>query len=96
LEGCNCDSTSDRSAGPILAAQPQVRDNPINVFFFIKNMSYPIQVLKSINCHSGETDCVEIDKTTLTAFLSFRARPGIQFFCQIVMQLDAGSGLLST
>jgi hypothetical protein len=31
-------STSDRSAGPILAAHPQVRDIPINVFFFLKNI----------------------------------------------------------
>jgi hypothetical protein len=26
-------STSDRSAGPIFAAQPQVRDMPVSVFF---------------------------------------------------------------
>jgi hypothetical protein len=31
-------SASDRSAGPILAAHPQVRDIPIRVFFFMKNM----------------------------------------------------------
>jgi hypothetical protein len=31
-------SASDRSAGPILAAHPQVRDIPIRVFFFMKNI----------------------------------------------------------
>jgi hypothetical protein len=31
-------SASDRSAGPILAAHPQVRDMPRRVFFFRKNM----------------------------------------------------------
>jgi hypothetical protein len=30
-------SASDRSAGPILAAHPQVRDIPSRVFFFVKN-----------------------------------------------------------
>jgi hypothetical protein len=32
---CNA---SDRSVGPILAAHPQVRDKPINDFFFLKNI----------------------------------------------------------
>jgi hypothetical protein len=32
-------SASDRSAGPILAAHPQVRDMPIRVFFFRKNIA---------------------------------------------------------
>jgi hypothetical protein len=36
-------SASDRSAGPILAAHPQVRDIPIRVFFFMKNMSISFQ-----------------------------------------------------
>jgi hypothetical protein len=31
-------SASDRSAGPIFAAHPQVRDIPIRVFFFMKNI----------------------------------------------------------
>jgi hypothetical protein len=32
-------SASDRSAGPILAAHPQVRDMPIKVFFLKWNMA---------------------------------------------------------
>ena len=31
-------SASDRSVGPILAAQPQVRERLISVFFFLKNI----------------------------------------------------------
>jgi hypothetical protein len=34
-------SASDRSAGPILAAHPQVRDMPIRVFGFEKNIESP-------------------------------------------------------
>jgi hypothetical protein len=34
-EGASSPSrASDRSVGPILAAQPHVRANPVNVFFF--------------------------------------------------------------
>jgi len=29
---------SDRTVGPILAAQPQVRASPVNVFFFLKKI----------------------------------------------------------
>jgi hypothetical protein len=39
-------SASDRSAGPILAAHPQVRDMPIKVFFLRKNMKIPLQPLR--------------------------------------------------
>jgi hypothetical protein len=36
-EGASSPSrASDRSVGPILAAQPHVRANPVNVFFFNK------------------------------------------------------------
>jgi hypothetical protein len=35
----NSFSASDRSAGPILAAHPQVRDMPIRLFFLRKNMA---------------------------------------------------------
>jgi hypothetical protein len=33
-------SASDRSVGPILAAQPQVRERLMRVFFFLKNMEF--------------------------------------------------------
>jgi hypothetical protein len=37
--------TSDKPAGPILAAQPQVRDRPVKVFFFLKKVILPFQYL---------------------------------------------------
>ena len=40
--GVSPSSASDRSVGPILAAHPQVRDKPINVFFFTKSMTYSL------------------------------------------------------
>jgi hypothetical protein len=41
-------SASDRSAGPILAAHPQVRDMPIRVFFLRKNMAPTFQRLAAL------------------------------------------------
>jgi hypothetical protein len=36
-------SASDRSVGPIFAAQPHVRERPVNVFFFLKRVICPLQ-----------------------------------------------------
>jgi len=36
-------SASDRSAGLIFAAQPQVRENSVSVFFFLKKLSLSFQ-----------------------------------------------------
>jgi len=36
MEGFNAFSASDRSVGPIFAAQPQVRESPVSVFLFPK------------------------------------------------------------
>jgi hypothetical protein len=37
FDGWSAFRASDRSVGPILAAQPQVRDRFISVFFLLKN-----------------------------------------------------------
>ncbi|OEU45269.1 MAG: hypothetical protein BBJ60_00480 [Desulfobacterales bacterium S7086C20] len=47
LEGVRACRASDRSVGPILAAQPQVRDKPIKVFFFMKNIAFLSRPLQS-------------------------------------------------
>jgi len=42
-------SASDRTAGPILAAQPQVRDMLINVFFFNNPIRFSRRSFKKFN-----------------------------------------------
>ena len=37
-DGLRYFSASETTVGPILAAQPQVRDNPVSVLFFLKNI----------------------------------------------------------
>jgi hypothetical protein len=54
-------SASDRSAGPILAAHPQVRDMPIRVFFFRKNIapSFPPLRIRFMDRDSGKIKFIE-------------------------------------
>jgi hypothetical protein len=54
-------SASDRSAGPILAAHPQVRDMPIRVFFFRKNIapSFPPLRTRFMDRDSGKIKFIE-------------------------------------
>jgi hypothetical protein len=59
-------SASDRAVGPILAAQPQVRDNPINVFFFKKPIIYS---LLQIQCY--KTPLIRILLDGAMVFLRF-------------------------
>lgn len=42
-------NASDRTAGPIFAAQPQVRASPVNVFFLNKAIWYLLVLLQLIN-----------------------------------------------
>jgi len=61
-------SASDSSVGPILAAQPQVRERLISVFFFLKNIGLlghqpangnapPLQAIKQLDSDQVIFEC---------------------------------------
>ena len=50
-------STSDRSAGLIFAAQPQVLARPVNVFFFKNCINSSSQNRKYLNNNNKPVDC---------------------------------------
>ena len=57
-------SASDKSDGPILAAQPHVRERPVNVFFlksFIQSPSGKLLIIKLINNYLLKDDINPIE-----------------------------------